>query len=171
MARREHLAVSAVLADLRVYAIERDYDTIVAIGLLMFFRPSRARELLERIRAQVRRGGCAIVNVLVEGTTYYEMFEPGEYYLFGGEELRERFADWEILAWRRETFPAPQDTVKAFSTMVAAKPDPRRASRRQGPESGQAEQPHRGRRRSRCRKLAPARRTSQARCSSDELSS
>jgi tellurite methyltransferase len=31
-------------------------------------------------------------------------------------------ACWEILAWRREVFPAPEGTVKAFATLVARKP-------------------------------------------------
>lgn len=117
----EALTVEAVVADLESYAIDRTYDTIVAIGLLMFFRRARAYGLLEQIQAHVRPGGRAVVNVLVKGTTFLDMFEPGNYYLFGREELRNRFAEWKVLAWHPEVYPAPRDTVKKFTTLIAEK--------------------------------------------------
>jgi len=60
--------------------------TIVAIGLLMFFGQARALAMLADHQAWVRPGGIAIVNVLVEGTTYMDMFTPGEFVVihFGG---------------------------------------------------------------------------------------
>lgn len=123
-ASRASLQVEAVHADLETCDIERDYDTIVAIGLLMFFRRERALALLGQIRERVRPGGRAVVNVLVEGTTFMDMFTADHYYLFGREELRERFEDWTVLAWRPESFPAPENTVKEFTTLIADKPRP-----------------------------------------------
>ena len=35
--------------------------------------------------------GLAIINVLTEGTTFMGMFEPGNYYPFGQNELEDRF--------------------------------------------------------------------------------
>ena len=81
----ERLAVAAIQADLSDFRIGRDYDLIVGIGLLMFFREARALALLGDIQAHVRPGGRAIVNVLIQGTTYVDMFTPGNYYLFGRE--------------------------------------------------------------------------------------
>jgi tellurite methyltransferase len=49
------------------------------------------------------------------------MFQPGHYYLFGRDELRERFTGWKILHEAHEDFPAPDDTRKAFATLVAQK--------------------------------------------------
>jgi hypothetical protein len=54
------------------------------------------------------------VNVLIEGTTYMDMFTAGEYYLFRPEELLARFAGWAIEVARQDNFPAPGNTVKAF---------------------------------------------------------
>jgi len=79
-AEKEHLAVEALEADLARFSIGRDYDSIVAIGLLMFFPQAGALAMLRDIQAHVRPGGRAIVNVLIEGTTYVDMFTPGEYY-------------------------------------------------------------------------------------------
>jgi tellurite methyltransferase len=121
-AQREGLSVRAILADLETWAIEGSYDTIVAIGLLMFFRRERALGLLRDIQPRIRPGGRAIVNVLIEGTTYMGMFDPGRYYLFGRNEIEERFAGWRILSSQQETFPATGGTRKVFSTVVAEKP-------------------------------------------------
>ncbi len=117
----ENLRIRAVLADLESYAIEGQYDTIIAIGLLMFFRRSKALSLLAEIQEHVAKGGLAIVNVLIEGTTYLGMFDPGNYCLFGRDELEQRFDGWEILHSARQGFDAPGNTRKEFSTVVAKK--------------------------------------------------
>jgi tellurite methyltransferase len=118
-ARKERLPLTALQADLGDFRIEQDYDTIVAIGLLMFFRRERAHALLRQIQQRVRPGGRAVVNVLVEGTTYLGMFQPGEYYLFAPHELDEAFAGWTLLESRRDSFPAPEGTRKEFATVIA----------------------------------------------------
>jgi len=117
-----HLAIEAIQADLGAFSIERDYDTIVCIGLLMFFPQSRALALLGEIQNHVRQGGRAIVNVLVEGTTFMGMFTPESYYLFEREELAERFSGWSVELHRFEDFAAPGGTVKSFATIIARKP-------------------------------------------------
>ena len=121
-ARREGLPVRAIQAEVEKWIIEDSYDTVVAIGLLMFFPRERALELLRTIQEHVAPGGIAVVNVLVEGTTYLGMFEADHYYLFSRDELEERFSGWTILSSRHETFPAPEGTRKEFSTVVARKP-------------------------------------------------
>jgi len=122
VARQEQLQLTALQAELGSFRIEQDYDTIVAIGLLMFFPRGRALALLRQIRERVRPGGRVIVNVLIEGTTYLGMFNPDAYYLFGANELEEAFAGWTSLAARRDSFPAPEGTRKEFATVVAQKP-------------------------------------------------
>ncbi|MHB1590152.1 MAG: SAM-dependent methyltransferase [Sulfuricella sp.] len=121
VADQEKLALQGIQADLSNYRIDGQYDTIVAIGLLMFFDRERALELLEEIRQHVKPGGCAVINVLTEGTTFLGMFQPGHYTLFGREELAQRFAGWRVLAHSVQTFPAPDNTEKVFATIVARK--------------------------------------------------
>jgi len=84
----------------------------------MFFRRETALKLLTAIQEHVKPGGRAIVNVLIEGTTYLGMFDPDNYCLFRRNELEERFEDWTILELRTQTFPAPEDTRKDFSTLI-----------------------------------------------------
>lgn len=120
-ALRERLSLTASVADLETWTIDRDYDTIVAIGLLMFFPRERALALLADIQRHVAPGGKAIVNVLVTGTTFLDMFEPGHYFLFTPGELKQAFAGWRQVACREEEFAAPRGTVKRFCTLVAEK--------------------------------------------------
>ncbi len=120
-AQREGLSAQAIQADIEGWAIEQSYDTIVAIGLLMFFDRGAALRLLRAIQEHVSLGGCAIVNVLIEGTTYMDMFDPGNQYLFRRGELEEQFDGWTILSSYYQTFPAPGGTRKEFSTVIAQK--------------------------------------------------
>jgi tellurite methyltransferase len=122
VSRAENLGITAVLADVAAYRIAGDYDTIVAIGLLMFMPCDLALRLLSEIREHVARGGLAILNVLVEGTTYMDMFDPRGYCLFGRDELEQRLAPWKIELARHQSFDAPGGTKKEFSTVVARKP-------------------------------------------------
>jgi len=122
VATRERLKIVPVLADLESYSIKEEFDTIIAIGIVMFFRREKALALLEEIKRSVVPGGRAIVNVLTEGTTYMGMFEPENYTLFGRDELRQRFESWEILFSRQDSFHAPENTTKEFCTLVARKP-------------------------------------------------
>jgi tellurite methyltransferase len=121
VALSERLAIQAVCVDIERYEIPGMFDTIVAIGLLMFFRKERAMFLLSEIQKHVSPDGVAIVNTLIEGTTFMGMFEPGNYCLFGRDELQDRFKGWDILLSVHQSFDAPAATRKEFSTVIARK--------------------------------------------------
>ncbi len=82
------LPITAVQADLRSYHIGACFDAVVSIGLLMFFDRSTALAQLAQLKSSVRPGGIASVNVLIEGTTFLDMFDPACYCLFGRNELK-----------------------------------------------------------------------------------
>jgi tellurite methyltransferase len=121
-AEAESLAIEANEADLRTYRLGEDFDVIVSIGLLMFLDCPTAFRRLEELQQRVRPGGTAIVNVLIEGTTYMDMFDPSFHCLFSRDELQRRFAGWEILRAEYRDFPAPGQRVKAFETLIARRP-------------------------------------------------
>ena len=116
------VALDARVVDLRRWTGNRQYDCVVSIGLLMFFACSDARATLASLRDAVRPGGLAAVNVLVEGTTYMDMFDPHDYCLLGREELSEAFAGWQTLHSAHQDFAAPGNTFKRFHTLVARRP-------------------------------------------------
>lgn len=114
--------VSTAVADLRTYVLSAEYDSVVAIGLLMFFDCPTAFKILADLQRHVRPGGHAVVNVLVKGTTYLDMFEQESHCLFEPSDLESRFADWDIKLSEQSRFAAPGGTEKCFSTVIARKP-------------------------------------------------
>lgn len=118
----ERASVSALLADLRDYPPTREYDCVVSIGLLMFFDCPTAFRVLSDLQAHVRPGGVAVINVLVEGTTYLDMFDPSGHCLFAESELQRSFAGWTIERSELSDFEAPRGTLKRFCTVIARKP-------------------------------------------------
>jgi tellurite methyltransferase len=122
VAREANLSLTTAEADLRQHRIAKDYDAIVCIGLLMFFDCPTAYQKLADVQAHVRPGGVAVINVLTEGTNFMSMFSPEGHCLFKADDLVQRFAGWEMLMNRTETFPAPGNTQKVFATAIARKP-------------------------------------------------
>lgn len=121
-AKSNGLPVYAELADLRCHEICGEFDCVVAIGLLMFFDCPTANRVLQQLQKHVRPGGIAAINVLTEGTTYMDMFDPSAYCLFPPTELSARFKTWKVLQASMQTFDAPGNSIKRFSTVIAQKP-------------------------------------------------
>ncbi|MBA2722636.1 MAG: methyltransferase domain-containing protein [Methylibium sp.] len=122
VAAAERLDVEAPQVDLSHYEIGETFDTTVSIGLLMFFDCPSARWSLGDIQAHVREGGTAIVNVLIEGTTYLDMFDADRHCLFERAALADHFAQWELLRSEFSDFEAPGGRIKSFATVIARKP-------------------------------------------------
>ncbi|MDP2032547.1 MAG: class I SAM-dependent methyltransferase [Polaromonas sp.] len=122
LATLEGLPIVAEEADLQEHEVADDFDSVVCIGLLMFFDCLTAYRKLQELLSHVRPGGVVILNVLTEGTTYMDMFSPEGHCLFQPEELRQRFTGWHILSLQHQEFPAPSDTRKVFLTIIANKP-------------------------------------------------
>jgi tellurite methyltransferase len=87
-AREAGLDVTAQAMDLRSWRPAALYDAVASIGLFMFFASADARSALAALRGAVGPGGIVAVNVLVEGTTYLEMFDPRGFHLFARRECR-----------------------------------------------------------------------------------
>lgn len=122
VAAAERLDLDARVADLARYALDDDFDTIVSIGLLMFFDCATAARSLAELQAHVRPGGTLVVNVLVQGTTYLEMFDRDAHCLFARDFLPNQLVRWQVISSAHQDFAAPGDTVKSFSTVIARKP-------------------------------------------------
>lgn len=121
-ARAADLDIRVLEIDLSDWRANETYDSVVSIGLLMFLSCDDARRLLQQVRRAVRPGGVAAVNVLIEGTTYLQMFDPAGYCLFPPDELRSSFEGWALLVDRIDDFAAPEGTIKRFSTVIAQRP-------------------------------------------------
>lgn len=121
-AGREGLAVKAIEADLETWSIEQQYQSVVAIGLLSYFKRERAYAMLAAYQGCVLPGGRMAINVLIEGTTYMAMFRNENYYLFPCAELVQAFDGWKLLISDQSSFDAPGGTCKKLLTIIAEKP-------------------------------------------------
>jgi tellurite methyltransferase len=122
IAAEQSLPIEAAVADLRSHELAEEFDSVVSIGLLMFFDCASAFRQLRNLQSHLRAGGVAVINVLVEGTTYLDMFDPMDHCLFSRGDMHARFSGWEILHSEYQDFAAPKEQVKSFSTLVARKP-------------------------------------------------
>lgn len=122
VARAEGLGITAVRSDLASFQLDGSYDAVVAIGILMFFPRDVALGLLQKVQGAVRPGGYAAVTVLLQGTTFTEVFDGDRRHLFAPEELDHAFAGWDVQWAQRGEFPAPNGTVKRIASFVARKP-------------------------------------------------
>jgi tellurite methyltransferase len=121
-ARAEGLAIDARQADLADYQLAQDFDTVVSIGLLMFLDCEHALRQLAQLQARLRPGGLLILNLLVQGTTFLDMFDPQQHCLLPAQQWLDRFKGWQIERCETQDFPAPEQRLKAFLTLVARKP-------------------------------------------------
>jgi tellurite methyltransferase len=117
------LPIEAIEADLRDYRIDGDFDCVVSIGLLMFFDCATSLRTVSMLQERVRPGGIAVINTLIEGTSYFDIFQPGSYCLLARDELRQHFFGWDILHLEYRDFEAPGQTIKSFVTLIARKPE------------------------------------------------
>jgi tellurite methyltransferase len=122
VAAEQSLPLEAAQADLRQFDVDADFDTVVSIGLLMFFDCATARHALQALRAHVRPGGTAIVNVLVQGTTWTELFDADSHCLFARGDLVAAFAGWQLIDSACHEFTLADGRVKAFETVIARRP-------------------------------------------------
>jgi tellurite methyltransferase len=121
-ASAERLPLRAHACDLSRWAATTDHDTVVAIGLLMFFSCEEADAILTEMQRATAPAGTVIVNVLIRGTTFMDMFDPERHCLFDPDELLSRFAEWNVLEHRIQDFPAAHSKIKRFSTIIAERP-------------------------------------------------
>ena len=122
MTEERKFHIEAAQADLRSFELTEEFDAVVSIGLLMFFDCATALRQLRNLQSHTRANGVAVINVLVQGTTYLDMFDPKVYCLLSRDEMHTRFLGWEMLHSECQDFPAPKNQVKSFITLIARKP-------------------------------------------------
>lgn len=123
VALSEDLPIEAAVADLRDYDPAGQFDGVVSIGLLMFLDCLTARRQLARLQASVKPGGVAVINVLIEGTSFLDMFDASGHCLFGRDELMDHFAGWRVLQYQHQDFAVPDGRIKSFATLIARRAD------------------------------------------------
>jgi len=117
-ARKLNAPIRAVVGDLEdgTYIVPEDeYDVIVVFNFLH-------RPLFPDLREGVRPGGVIIYETFTEDQPTWGRPTNPDYLLRKGE-LKERFADWEILAYREGVEPErPGGPPRASASVLARRP-------------------------------------------------
>jgi tellurite methyltransferase len=121
-AARSQLPIQAEVVDLDRWQISTSFDTIAAIGILTYFPRPRAEQLLRALIHHTKPGGRLILNSLIEGTTFFDLFDGDHYCLFQPGELAASVEGWSKLYSKREEFEAPGGKIKLLETVIAEKP-------------------------------------------------
>jgi tellurite methyltransferase len=117
----EKLPMQCMLADAQDTVFEGCYDTVLAIGLFMFMDCQQAYQQVAKMKALTCPDGVMVCNVLIEGTSYLDMFGADTYCLFTPGEVQQWFNGWRTEDFQIEEFAAPGGTVKRFATVIATR--------------------------------------------------
>jgi tellurite methyltransferase len=95
IAKERDLPITAKIGDLRTLDIQDEqWDIVICTFVLHFLQDDEVKKAISLIKSITKPGGIAIIGVhTVENVTERDR-KP---HLFEPNELKERFADWEIL--------------------------------------------------------------------------
>jgi tellurite methyltransferase len=96
VAGTEGLPVRVEVADMREYAIDGDYDLVVAHGCLHLITRAEWMELIPRMKNHTRPSGYNVVAVFTDALPSPDDLRPFHVGLFREGELFEQYIGWEI---------------------------------------------------------------------------
>jgi len=104
-AKKLGLKVNGVVANLRDYQIDKNYDNIITFFTLHFLEWTAAEELISEVKSHTRKGG---INLIVSFTDKgsFDM-NPKQFYpeaVF----FEKKYAGWEILANKAKMGPTKE---------------------------------------------------------------
>lgn len=122
--------LNAWVQDLETFAFPRDYDAIIAHGVLHLLPPPLRDPLLAGMQAHTVPGGWNVVAVFTDRIPSPPDLAPHTHGLFAEGELRDRYQGWEIEEWRAYTLqdehPGGVRHSHAVNKIVARRPEPTR---------------------------------------------
>lgn len=99
-----HAKVNAFTADLTVYEFEQNYDLILCFGTLHFVSKNDWKRFLVNAKAHTNIGGIHIMQIFTDTVPASEDIAPFAVGLAKDEEIKELYADWDILQFKSYVF-------------------------------------------------------------------
>ncbi len=96
--------VNAFTADLTTYQFEQYYDVIVCFGTLHFVAKNEWKRFINNAKENTNKGGIHIMQIFTDAVPASEDIAPFAIGLAKDGELRELYADWEILQFKSYVF-------------------------------------------------------------------
>lgn len=99
-----HAKVNAFTADLTAYQFTQNYDLILCFGTLHFVSKNDWKQFLVNAKAHTNTGGIHIMQIFTDTVPASEDIAPFAVGLAKDEEIKELYADWEVLQFKSYVF-------------------------------------------------------------------
>lgn len=96
--------VNAFVADLTTYQFEQQYDVFLCFGTLHFVEKEEWKSFLNKAKEHTNAGGIHIIQIFTDTVPASEDIAPFAVGLAKDGELKELYADWEILQFKSYVF-------------------------------------------------------------------
>lgn len=96
--------VNAFAADLTTYQFTKNYDLILCFGTLHFVSKNDWKRFLVNAKAHTNIGGIHIMQIFTDTVPASEDIAPFAVGLAKDEEIKELYADWDILQFKSYVF-------------------------------------------------------------------
>ncbi len=117
--------LNAFIADLTEYEFEQNYDVIISFGTLHFVRKSEWKKFINKAKKYTNDGGIHIIQLFTDVVLASDDIAPFAVGLAKDEEIKELYADWEILQFKSYVFedehPGVPKHLHASNKIVARK--------------------------------------------------
>lgn len=105
----QNLCLNAYVADLTKYTFDKQYDCIMCFGTLHFVQKEQWKQFIAQAKANTKPGGIHIMQVFTDVVPITEDLAPFAIGLAKDGELRDQYADWEILQFKSYVFDDQHD--------------------------------------------------------------
>lgn len=123
--QKENVQLNAFTADLRTYQFEKKYDMVMSFGTLHFVSKMDWKAMINRAKTYTNAGGIHIMQIFTDTVPASEDIAPFAIGLAKDNEIKELYADWEILQFKSYIFedehPGVPKHLHASNKIVARK--------------------------------------------------
>lgn len=98
------IMLNAFVADLTTYQFEKQYDMIMSFGTLHFVHKDDWKNFIYRAKEHTAAGGIHIMQIFTDTVPASADIAPFAIGLAKDGEIRELYADWEILQFKSYVF-------------------------------------------------------------------
>lgn len=99
-----NVQINAFTADLTTYRFEQFYDMIICFGTLHFVAKDEWKKFINNAKGYTNAGGIHIMQIFTDAVPASEDIAPFAVGLAKDGELKELYADWEILQFKSYVF-------------------------------------------------------------------
>lgn len=125
LCRKQDLIINTQNTTVQEFEFQRPYDLILSFGVFHFVAKDEWKAFIERAKANTNIGGVHIIQMFTDSIAPTFDIAPYAIGMAKDEEIKELYADWEILQFLSYTFEEEHENVPlhkhASNKLVARK--------------------------------------------------